>query len=206
MNAPYDHLFKILLIGDAGVGKTCLLLRFADNSFSDTEIATIGSDFKTRTLDIHGKTCKLQIWDTAGQERFRTITSSYYRGAHGVIVVYDVTDQVSFNNIKQWLLEIDRYAGDQVTKILCGTKNDESAKKVVTTQAAQEFANSLGVKFVEVSSKTETNVLEVFSTLANDIRIKQSGELPEPKDLANLDNGGKEKDTKEKKKGKCTII
>merc|ERR1711862_233277 len=105
-SAEHDFFFKILLIGDSGVGKSCLLLRFADNSWTETHISTIGVDFKIKTLKIGDKTIKLQIWDTAGQERFRIITSSYYRGAQGIILVYDCTDPESFQNVKQWMGEI----------------------------------------------------------------------------------------------------
>lgn len=118
MHPEYDYLFKLLLIGDSGVGKSCLLLRFADDTYTQSYISTIGVDFKIRTLGIDDKTVKLQIWDTAGQERFRTITSSYYRGAHGIIIVYDVTDRESFTNVRHWIHEIDKYAADGVKKLL----------------------------------------------------------------------------------------
>ena len=144
LSLPSDYLFKLLLIGDSGVGKSCLLLRFADDTYTESYISTIGVDFKIRTIELDGKTIKLQIWDTAGQERFRTITSSYYRGAHGIIVVYDVTDVESFNNVKQWLHEIDRYACDNVNKLLVGNKCDLTSKKVVEYQTAKEFAEQLG--------------------------------------------------------------
>ncbi|XP_020531803.1 ras-related protein RIC1 isoform X2 [Amborella trichopoda] len=139
MSNEYDYLFKLLLIGDSAVGKSCLLLRFADDSYVDSYISTIGVDFKIRTVELDGKTVKLQIWDTAGQERFRTITSSYYRGAHGIIIVYDVTEMESFNNVKQWLNEIDRYASDNVSKLLVGNKCDLVENKVVDTEKAKAF-------------------------------------------------------------------
>jgi len=172
MNADYDYLFKLLLIGDSGVGKSCLLLRFSDDTYTDSYISTIGVDFKIRTIKDNGKIIKLQIWDTAGQERFRTITSSYYRGAHGIIVVYDCTDLESFNNVKQWLEEIDRYACENVNKLLVGNKCDLTSKKVVNYQNAKEFADGLGIPFLETSAKNSTNVEQAFMTMASEIKAR----------------------------------
>ncbi|KAJ1413361.1 ras related protein PiYpt1 [Ochromonadaceae sp. CCMP2298] len=170
MQAEYDYLFKLLLIGDSGVGKSCLLLRFADDTYTESYISTIGVDFKIRTIDLDAKTIKLQIWDTAGQERFRTITSSYYRGAHGIIVVYDTTDLESFNNVKQWLHEIDRYASENVNKLLVGNKSDLTSKRAVSYEQAKEFADSLGIAFIETSAKSSTNVEKAFMTMASQIK------------------------------------
>jgi len=177
---PSDYLFKLLLIGDSGVGKSCLLLRFADDTYTESYISTIGVDFKIRTLELDGKTIKLQIWDTAGQERFRTITSSYYRGAHGIIVVYDVTDQESFNNVKQWMNEIDRYANEKVNKMLVGNKCDLTSKKVVDYNTAKEFADQLGIPFLETSAKNSTNVEQAFITMAAEIKARMA-QAPAPK-------------------------
>jgi len=163
MATEYDYLFKLLLIGDSGVGKSCLLLRFADHTYTESYISTIGVDFKIRTITTRDeKTIKLQIWDTAGQERFRTITSSYYRGAHGIIVVYDVTDQESFNNVKQWLNEIERYACEKVNKLLVGNKCDLVSKKAVSYEVAKAFADKLDIPFLETSAKAATNVERRF--------------------------------------------
>ncbi|OVA00134.1 Small GTPase superfamily [Macleaya cordata] len=172
-----DYLFKLLLIGDSSVGKSCLLLRFADDSYVDSYISTIGVDFKIRTVELDGKTVKLQIWDTAGQERFRTITSSYYRGAHGIIIVYDVTEMESFNNVKQWLNEIDRYANDSVCKLLVGNKCDLVENKVVDTEIAKAFADELGIPFLETSAKDSINVEQAFLTMAGEIK-KRMGNQP----------------------------
>ncbi|SCZ96320.1 BZ3500_MvSof-1268-A1-R1_Chr8-2g10115 [Microbotryum saponariae] len=169
-NPDYDYLFKLLLIGDSGVGKSCLLLRFADDTYTESYISTIGVDFKIRTIELEGKTVKLQIWDTAGQERFRTITSSYYRGAHGIIVVYDVTDNDTFSNVKQWLQEIDRYACEGVNKLLVGNKSDLTTKKVVDYSTAKEFADSIAVSMLETSAKNATNVEQAFLTMAKQIK------------------------------------
>ncbi|KAF8289288.1 putative small GTP-binding protein Rab11, putative,Rab11 GTPase [Trypanosoma cruzi] len=170
MSAEYDHLFKLLLIGDSGVGKSCLLLRFADDSYTESYISTIGVDFKIRTLNLDGKVVKLQIWDTAGQERFRTITSSYYRGAHGIIIVYDTTDMESFNNVRTWLSEIDKFASENVNKLLVGNKCDLVLKKAVDTQMAKDFADNLGIPFLETSAKEASNVEEAFTRMAMDIK------------------------------------
>lgn len=157
----YNHLFKLLIIGDSNVGKSSLLLRFADNSFSGSYITTIGVDFKIRTVEIDGERVKLQIWDTAGQERFRTITSTYYRNTHGVIIVYDVTNPESFVNVKRWLNEISQNC-DSVCKILVGNKNDDPSKKQVDTQDAMRFGESVGVRVFETSAKENINVEEMF--------------------------------------------
>jgi len=183
MNPEYDYLFKLLLIGDSGVGKSCLLLRFADDTYTESYISTIGVDFKIRTIELDGKTIKLQIWDTAGQERFRTITSSYYRGAHGIIVVYDVTDQESFNNVRQWLQEIDRYASENVNKLLVGNKCDLTTKKVVDYTTAKEYADQLGIPFLETSAKNATNVEQAFMTMAAEIKNRM-GPVSSPTDGA----------------------
>jgi len=172
MNAEYDYLFKLLLIGDSGVGKSCLLLRFADDTYTESYISTIGVDFKIRTVELDGKTIKLQIWDTAGQERFRTITSSYYRGAHGIIVVYDITDAESFNNVKQWLHEIDRYASENVNKLLVGNKSDLTSKRAVTFEQGKEFADSLNIEFIETSAKNATNVEKAFLAMSAQIKAR----------------------------------
>uniref|UniRef100_A0A3B3Z0R5 Uncharacterized protein n=1 Tax=Poecilia mexicana TaxID=48701 RepID=A0A3B3Z0R5_9TELE len=181
MNPEYDYLFKLLLIGDSGVGKSCLLLRFADDTYTESYISTIGVDFKIRTIDMDGKTVKLQIWDTAGQERFRTITSSYYRGAHGIIIVYDVTEQESFNNVKQWLDEIDRYACENVSRLLVGNKSDLVSKKVVDAATAQDLASSLKIPFLETSAKSADNVEKAFLTMAAGIHkrlAREGGGMP----------------------------
>uniref|UniRef100_UPI00358FB5A8 ras-related protein Rab-35-like isoform X2 n=1 Tax=Myxine glutinosa TaxID=7769 RepID=UPI00358FB5A8 len=168
MAKEYDHLFKLLIIGDSGVGKSSLLLRFADNTFSGSYITTIGVDFKIRTVEMDGERVKLQIWDTAGQERFRTITSTYYRGTHGVIVVYDVTSAESFVNVKRWLHEIGQNC-DDVSRVLVGNKNDEPGKKVVESADAQRFAEQMGIALFETSAKENVNVEEMFTWITQQV-------------------------------------
>jgi Ras-related protein Rab-1A len=197
----HDYFFKILLIGDSGVGKSCLLLRFADDSWTETHISTIGVDFKIKTLEIDGKTVKLQIWDTAGQERFRTITSSYYRGAQGIILVYDCTDKESFNNVKQWMGEIDRYACENVNKLLVGNKCDLVDEKTVDTNTAKEFAAGYDIPFIETSAKTAQNVEQCFVSLATAIKNRMNS----PKSPGSTDDALSLKKGSQKKKKACII-
>ncbi|KAG8236775.1 hypothetical protein J437_LFUL016889, partial [Ladona fulva] len=150
------------------VGKSSLLVRFADNTFSGNYITTIGVDFKIRTVELDGERVKLQIWDTAGQERFRTITSTYYRGTHGVIVVYDVSNGDSFANVKRWLHEIEQNC-DVVNRILVGNKNDAPDKKVVLTEDAQRFADQMGIQLFETSAKENINVEEMFMAVTRQV-------------------------------------
>jgi Ras-related protein Rab-1A len=167
--------FKLLLIGDSSVGKSSLLLRFCDNTFQEGTVNLTSVDFKTKNLTIDGKTIQLQVWDTAGQERFRTITSSFYRGAHGVIVVYDISDQATFNNVKLWMQEIQRYASAGVCRMLVGNKVDLSDRRVVEYNTAKEYADGLSIPFSETSSKTGQEVDKVFEKLSLEIMRQQVG-------------------------------
>ncbi|KAK9126909.1 hypothetical protein Scep_015755 [Stephania cephalantha] len=168
------------------VGKSCLLLRFSDGSFTTSFITTIGIDFKIRTIELDGKRIKLQIWDTAGQERFRTITTAYYRGAMGILLVYDVTDESSFNNIRNWIRNIEQHASDNVNKILVGNKADmDESKRAVPTSKGQALADEYGIKFFETSAKTNLNVEQVFFSIARDIkqRLAETDNKAEPQTI-----------------------
>ncbi|XP_063049677.1 ras-related protein Rab-35-like [Engraulis encrasicolus] len=196
MARDYDHLFKLLIIGDSGVGKSSLLLRFADNTFSGSYITTIGVDFKIRTVEMEGEKVKLQIWDTAGQERFRTITSTYYRGTHGVIVVYDVTCAESFVNVKRWLHEINQNC-DDVCRILVGNKNDDPKSKVVETNDAEKFAEQMAIQLFETSAKDNINVEEMFNCITGLVlRSKKESvakQQQQQKDVVKLTRNNKRK-------------
>ncbi|CAI9766280.1 unnamed protein product [Fraxinus pennsylvanica] len=143
-------------------------------------------DFKIRTIELDGKRIKLQIWDTAGQERFRTITTAYYRGAMGILLVYDVTDESSFNNIRNWIRNIEQHASDNVNKILVGNKADmDESKRAVPTSRGQALADEYGIKFFETSAKTNMNVEEVFFSIARDIkqRLSETDSRAEPQTI-----------------------
>ena len=168
----YDLLFKLLLIGDSGVGKTCILFRFSDDAFNTTFISTIGIDFKIKTIELRGKKIKLQIWDTAGQERFHTITTSYYRGAMGIMLVYDITNSKSFDNIAKWLRNIQEHANEDVEKMILGNKCDMEDKRVIPKERGEAIAKENGVRFLETSAKTNVNIDKAFMDLSESILDK----------------------------------
>ncbi|CAN7983408.1 unnamed protein product [Ixodes hexagonus] len=172
MAKSYDFLFKLLLIGDSGVGKTSILFRFSDNKFDGSFISTIGIDFKIRIIEIDGKKIKLQIWDTAGQERFRTITTAYYRGAMGIMLVYDVTKENTFENIKTWIRNTDEHAAADVEKMILGNKCDMNDLRQVSKERGEKLAVEHGIKFMETSAVSSINVEDAFYTLARDIKEK----------------------------------
>jgi Ras-related protein Rab-1A len=167
MNFEYDYLFKILLIGDSGVGKTAILSKFVDDQFIDNYISTIGVDFRIKTIDLDNKIIKLQIWDTAGQERFRTITSTYYRGARGIFIVFDLTNLDSYLNISKWLDEINKYSINCCIYIV-GTKKDLYDKRVITPNMINLIKQQYN--YIEVSALNGHNISQAFHELAYQIK------------------------------------
>ncbi|KAM5198440.1 ras-related protein Rab-26 isoform 9-T9 [Hipposideros larvatus] len=163
----YDVAFKVMLVGDSGVGKTCLLVRFKDGAFlAGTFISTVGIDFRNKVLDVDGMKVKLQIWDTAGQERFRSVTHAYYRDAHALLLLYDVTNKASFDNIQAWLTEIQEYAQHNVVLMLLGNKVDSAQERVVKREDGEKLAKEYGLPFMETSAKTGLNVDLAFTAIA----------------------------------------
>jgi len=164
-----DYVFKVVLIGDSAVGKSQILARFARNEFSLDSKATIGVEFQTRTLVIQHKSVKAQIWDTAGQERYRAVTSAYYRGAVGAMLVYDITKRQTFEHIPRWLEELRAHADKNIVIILIGNKTDLEDQRAVPTEDAKEFAEKEGLFFLETSALEATNVETAFVTVLTEI-------------------------------------
>ena len=167
-SAQIDQRFKLLILGDSGVGKSSVMLRFAENKFSTAHLPTIGLDFKEKSVSVGADRVKLQIWDTAGQERFKTITSTFYKGAAGIIVGYDCTREESFNNVQRWMEQISEHTTEPVVTVLIGTKYDQ-LEQVVSTERGEALAQQLGVRFFDTSAKTNRNITETFTYLAEEL-------------------------------------
>lgn len=184
-NQKIDYVFKVVLIGDSAVGKSQLLNRFARNEFTLDSKATIGVEFQTRTIVVDHKTIKAQIWDTAGQERYRAVTSAYYRGAVGAMLVYDITKRQTFDHVARWLEELRSHADNNIVIMLVGNKTDLSTLRTVTTEDAKEFAEKEGLFFLETSALEATNVESAFLMVLTEIyRIVSKKSL-----IANEDQG-----------------
>ncbi|XP_023726009.2 ras-related protein Rab-8B-like [Cryptotermes secundus] len=170
MALDFAATYKVLVLGDSNVGKTCIVHRYCDERYYDTYISTIGIDFKQKIVNLDGTPIKLQIWDTAGQERFRTLTTAYYRGAMGILLMYDVTSLDSFNHLSYWLRNIQENASPDVVKVLAGNKSDATLQRAVAAERGEQLAENFDMSFFEVSCKEDINIGEAFLTLARRIR------------------------------------
>lgn len=179
----YDHLFKLVLVGDYDVGKQELVRRFVDGYFHGKYVTNVAVDLKVKTIEIDGKRIKLQLWDTVGNDRFRSLTGAYFRGAHGVVLVYDVGNSKSFDSLRGWHREVEQYGSPDVSRIMVGTRCDQEIHEV-STVAGQQLAEELGYKFFEVSARTGRMVDEAFTTIARDIKIRLGSNAPRRKDGA----------------------
>ncbi|KAM6981388.1 ras-related protein Rab-43 [Aplochiton taeniatus] len=174
----YDFVFKIVLVGDVGVGKTCVVQRFKTGIFIERQGNTIGVDFTMKTIEIQGKRIKLQIWDTAGQERFRTITQSYYRSTNGAIIAYDITKRSTFLAVPKWMDDVKKYGGSNIVPLLVGNKLDLAEQREVRTEEAQTMAHQLDfLCSVETSARDASNVDEAFNKMAAELILRHGGPM-----------------------------
>ena len=178
LSKHYDDLFKLVIIGDSGVGKSCILLRFADDTFTDNYYSTIGVDFRFKCVDIGERKCKLQIWDTAGQERFKTVTSAYYRGADGIIIVFDQTDRESFNNVQNWIDDISKYSTEEPAKLIIANKDDiPNERKSVKMEDISELEKKTGLEVIKTSAKTGENIDYAFKKLTQKLLLERNNRI-----------------------------
>ncbi|KAI3374762.1 hypothetical protein L3Q82_021316 [Scortum barcoo] len=170
---PADFKLQIIIIGSRGVGKTSLMERYTDDTFCEACKSTVGVDFKIKTVELRGKKIRLQIWDTAGQERFNSITSAYYRSAKGIVLVYDITKQETFDDLPKWMKMIDKYASEEAELLLVGNKLDCESDRIISRQQGERFSSRIsGMRFCEASAKDNFNVDEIFLKLVDDILSK----------------------------------
>lgn len=170
LSSYYDYIYKVLLLGDSAVGKTCFLLRYSDDSFTENHISTIGLDYRLKMITLENeKIVKMQIWDTAGQDRFRAITKNYYKGAHGIVLIYDVTNLQSFNNIKNWLSQIKENTTEKVKIVLVGNKIDEEHLRKVSHEEGKKLSEEYNLEFFETSAKNNIRIEDTFNHLTREI-------------------------------------
>ena len=191
-----DCVYKVLLLGDSSVGKTCFLLRYCDKTFQEAHLSTIGLDYRLKTMTLKsGKNIKLQIWDTAGQDRFRAITKNYYKGANGIILIYDVTNLQSYENVKNWINQIKDEANPNVIIYLAGNKVDvKDEDRVVKTVDGKKIADEYNLKFYETSAKSGINVNLIFEELVENVdEVYSKLEVPKKEVKNKIYNGGSKK-------------
>ena len=188
------RLYKILLLGDCAVGKSCLLLRYCENSFQESHLATIGLDFRLKTITLeNNRKIRIQIWDTAGEDRFRSITRNYYKGAHGIVLIYDVTDQQSFQHIKDWVDKIKEESKEGVIIYLVGNKIDLIDKRIITNADGKKLSEEIKIKYYETSAKDSIGVNEVFENLVKDMDNFYSEQHQEEIETIHIDKKDKKK-------------
>lgn len=186
-SADYDHLVKLLLLGDSAVGKSSLLMRFCESIFDSNFVLTIGVDFKLKQVERNGRRLKVQVWDTAGQERFRTITPAYYRAAMGVVITYDITDPATFGHVEYWLQQLEQHGDAAVQRILVGNKSDLEELRKVSRAEGEALAKKFNMDFFETSAKTGQEVDEAFLCITDKVVAQRyAGAAPN----AQRGNGG----------------
>ena len=197
----FSVFFKILLIGDLGVGKSCVILRYVEGDFPGNIMSSIGVDFKTKQIELDDHSIKMQIWDTAGHEKFRTITTSYYKSAQAIIILYDITQKSSFDHIRNWITEIDKFGKQGALKVIVGNKLDLENNRKISKEDAENLALKYGVKLWEVSAKDNTNIEEMFVDTIKTLLEKNSKIISESSSMGN--NIKLSKNIKNKKNKKC---
>ena len=186
-----ESVYKVLLLGDTNVGKTCFLFKYTDNTFHENHIATIGLDYRVKKIKLkNGKEISLQIWDTAGQDRFRAITKNYYKGAHGIVLIYDITNNQTFENVSKWVNQIHEEVSLNVVIFLAGNKIDIEEKREISYEIGEKLAKELGCTFIEASAKTGVNIDEIFNELAESLDAIYGKNIE--KQTQNLRHDGKE--------------
>ena len=185
------------------MGKTCVILRYIEEEFPENIMSSIGVDFKSKQIEIDERLIKMQIWDTAGHEKFRTITTSYYKSAQAIIILYDITDLSTFEHVKNWIIEIDKFAKPGVLRVIVGNKKDLEDKRQVSTELAQSFAEKNGIKFMEVSAKDNNNIEELFLDIIKCLLEKYLKSITDNVSMSGTNNVVLNNNSKLNKKKKC---